>query len=53
VLLSGVVVIVGFMPLFVDDVDYRPATAHAGLALVAGLVLTEQWLRWRSGRSAR
>jgi hypothetical protein len=46
-LLAFLAIATGVLPLLIQDVDYRPATAHAALAMVAGLVLAEQWLRWR------
>jgi hypothetical protein len=48
ILVAFVTVIAGFLPLMAEGgIRYRPATTHTALALVAGLVLTEQWLRWR------
>jgi hypothetical protein len=51
VLLSVVVIGTGLLPVVVGQGNYRPATVHAGMSIVAGLVLTEHWLRWRTGRT--
>lgn len=52
VLLSVVVILTGVLPVLVGPGNYRPAAVQAALSIVAGLVLTEQWLRRRTSREA-